>query len=66
MRQINTTKGTWKISGINLIPSDSIYVELKKCIENGELEESHLQKITGHLLPIIVNHKKQTIEFSTF
>lgn len=66
MRKMDTTKGTWKIYGINLIPSDSIYAKLVKCIVNGQLEESHIQKITGHLSPITVDCKNKTIVFSNF
>lgn len=53
----------WKIEGINLIPSDSISQKLKKAIESNNLEESYLQKLTGHLAPINVNRKERVIQF---
>lgn len=66
MREIRTTKGTWKINGITLTPSDSIYQKLNVAIEEGTLSEAHLQKITGHLLPIKVDFSERSITFYNF
>ena len=66
MRKITTTKGTWKIHGINMIPSDSIYQIVKDAIESDNLSEEYLQKETGHRLPIFIDKQKKTITFSNF
>ena len=66
MRKITTTKGTWEVTGFNLVPSDSLYTKIKECIEKGQLDEAHLQKVTGHRLPITVDHKRKRITFSNF
>lgn len=56
-------KGKWTISGINVTSSDSIYQELVKAIQSGNLSEKHLQKITGSNAPILVNIPERTIQF---
>lgn len=66
MTKIATTKGTWKMYGINVISSDSIYQKVKAAIESGNLSEEHLQKETGHKLPININMQKREIAFSNF
>lgn len=64
---MKTTKGTWKIFGMNLISSDEIYKKIKKAIETGEgLTEKALQKATGHLLPISIEPLERTITFAKF
>lgn len=63
---LNTTKGTWKINGINLIASDSIAIKLKESIEAGKLEQAYLQKYLGNSLPIIVDTEAKSITFSRF
>ncbi len=63
MRKMNTTKGTWEITGFNLVPSDSLYTKIKECIEKGQLDEAYLQKVTGHRSPITVDHKRKRISF---
>lgn len=64
--EIQTSKGTWTIHGINLTPSDSHYELLKEAIESDSLSEKHLQGITGYHLPVFVNRQERTIEFSKF
>lgn len=59
--KLKTSK--WTVSGINLISSDAIYQKLEEAIRTGNLEESYLQKITGHRLPILVNKKDHHIQF---
>lgn len=59
--KLKSTK--WTVSGINLISSDSIYQKLEEAIRTDNLEESHLQTITGHKLPIHVNKKTHHIHF---
>lgn len=66
MREVKTSKGTWKIHGVDIIPSDSIYIDVKKCIEEGTLSPTHLQTITGHRSPIEVNFSERSITFSRF
>lgn len=64
--KLKTTKKNWTVHGINLIPSDAIYQKLQKAIEEGELSQQHLQKITGHNSPILVDEKKSSIQFLNF
>lgn len=59
-----TKKGNWTIHGINLISSDSIYQKIVEAINEDTLEQTYLQKITGHLAPIIVDKKRKVIKFS--
>lgn len=61
--KIKTAESKWEIVGINIIPSDSIFHAIQEAIETGNLEESYLQKVTGHLAPIHVNFKKKVIQF---
>lgn len=63
MIKFKTTKGTWEVTGINLISTDSLYVKIKECIEKGQLDEAYLQKVTGHRSPITVDHKRKRISF---
>lgn len=63
MIKMNSTKGTWEVTGINLISTDSLYVKIKECIEKGQLDEAYLQKVTGHRSPITVDHKRKRISF---
>lgn len=65
-RPISTTKGTWNIFGINLIPSDSIFIKIREAIESNNLTQEHLQKETGHLAPIIIDKVAKTISFQSF
>ena len=66
MRKMNTTTGTWEIIGVNLLPSDSLYLKLKECVEKDHLDISYLQKATGHMAPIKVDKKNRQIIFSCF
>jgi len=63
---VQTSKGTWKLSGICLIPSDSIYQEVKKAIEEDNLTQGYIQGVTGHLAPIIIDKNEKTISFQSF
>lgn len=64
--KIKTTKKNWTITGINLVPSDSIYEKLVSAIESGNLSERYLQQITGSCAPITVNMQARSIAFSNF
>lgn len=61
--EIKTSKQNWTLFGINLIPSDSIYKKVVKAIEEDNLSEDYLQKVTGSNNPIIVDKSKKTIQF---
>lgn len=62
--RMKTSKGVWKIFGICLTKSDALYTKIKDAIENDLLTQEHLQKVTGHLLPINVDMQQRTITFS--
>lgn len=67
MREVKTrTKGTWKVHGVCLIPSDSIYSTLVESIESGKLSQPYLQQVTGHKAPIVVNVLDREITFHRF
>ena len=61
--KMRTEKGKWQIDGMNLISSDAIYQKLVIAIETDELDEHHLQKISGHRAPIRVDRKNNRIQF---
>ena len=47
--------------------ADTLQTEkIQKAIEEGNLSEAHLQKITGHRLPIEVNFNERSIHFINF
>ena len=54
---------SWTVGGICIISTDAIYQKLVECINQNNLEEAYLQKVTGHRLPIHVDHKRQHIQF---
>lgn len=60
---IKTSNKNWKLFGINLIPSDSIYQKVAHAIETDNLSEGYLQKVTGSNAPIIVDRRNRTIQF---
>lgn len=66
MREIETTKGTWKIYGVYFTPSDSFHDIVKMAIESGNLRQSYLQQITGHRAPIQVDRASKEIHFLQF
>jgi len=66
MRKMTTNNGTWRIHGINLIPSDDIYINLQQAINDDNLDQAYLQKISGNYAPIIVDKVAKTIDFSRF
>lgn len=61
--KMKTANSKWEIIGINIISSDSIFHKIQEAIETGNLEESYLQKVTGHLAPIHVDSKNRVIQF---
>lgn len=63
MRTINVANRIWKIHGISLLPSDSIYLKLKDCIESGTLSEDEIRKFSGHMAPIEINKESAEITF---
>lgn len=62
-RTMNTENGTWKVMGLNLTPTDSIYQMIVSAINSNNLEQNYLQDVTGHRAPILVDKKAQTIQF---
>ena len=64
--KVITAKKNWTVTGINLIPSDSIYQKLVSAIESGNLSQQYLQRITGSNAPINADTKKRIIAFSNF
>ena len=66
MREIKTSKGTWKLHGVNVIPEDTIYREVQKAIEEDNLTEAHLQAVTGQRAPIDIDFKNQTVTFQSW
>ena len=56
----------WKVYGINVIPSDSIYQRILEVINSGNVTERALQGGTEHRAPIIVDEVKRTISFERF
>ena len=50
----------WKVYGINVIPSDSIYQRILEVINRA------LQGGTGHRAPIIIDTDHRTISFERF
>lgn len=66
-RKLETgTEKKWTVEGMNMSPSDEIYKKLCKAVKENMLEQSYLQKITGHLAPIIVDEKAREISFKPF
>lgn len=65
MRTMYTKKGSWRIFGIALTPSDSIYTSIREAIEENKLSQEYLQKVTGHLAPIIIDMDERSICFET-
>lgn len=64
--KLHTSKRTWHIDGITLIPSDSIYKKLVAAIETCNLEQKFLQKETGHYAPILVDTENAYMQFCSF
>lgn len=56
----------WKVYGINVIPSDSIYQAIEDILNSGKITQTALQGATGHRAPIIVDEVKRTISFERF
>lgn len=66
-RTIATKSGElWKVSGINIIPSDSIYQAIEDILNSGKITQTALQGATGHRAPVIVDKEKRTISFERF
>ena len=66
MTRTMNTVGSWKVSGINMVPSDSIYQAIVSAINAGKTEQNYLQDVTGHRAPILVDKKAQTIQFMSW
>lgn len=68
MREIATaTNGTWKVHGIFLAPTDSIFDTIKKAIESDkDLRQDYLQEKTGHHGPILISRIQKEIRFLSF
>lgn len=59
-----TLRGTsWRVCGMTLIPSDSIYKDLVTAINENTLDQEYLQKVTGYRNPIIIDRKNHYIQF---
>lgn len=63
MVMTTANRGTWKIFGLNIIPTDSIFSTIKEAIDSGNLSQSYLQKYTGHLAPITFDLENHYITF---
>lgn len=61
--KIKTANSKWELVGINVISTDSIFQKIQKAIAEDNLEESYLQKVTGHMAPIHVDRKNRVIHF---
>lgn len=64
--KIKTSKKTWEVTGMCFVSSDSIYSNIKKCIESGNLSQQHLQNVTGNRAPVDVDIPNRVIAFSSF
>lgn len=56
----------WKVYGINVISSDSIYQRILEIINSGDVTEKNLQGSVGHRAPIIIDKEKRRISFERF
>ena len=65
-RKIVTKRGTWKVYGVNIVPTDSLYTLLVDAINKKLLSPHYLQHISGCNAPIRVNAKAKTIDFASF
>ena len=61
--EMATKKGIWNIFGTNLTPADAHYEVIKNAIEADTVNQSFLQKETGHCAPILVNRLVRSIQF---
>lgn len=67
VKEIKTSKGTWKIHyGLYFNPSNSTFENLKKAIESSSLRESYLKIITEHRGHILVDRTSKEIHFLSF
>ena len=55
----------WDVYGLTIAKSDSTYQTIADAIKSGNVNQKHLQKVTGHRLPIDVNVTLHTIDFSS-
>lgn len=63
MLEIKTSKGTWRIHGLNFTKDDATYCILQKAIETGNLKQRQLQFLTGSQKSIIVDRASKEIFF---
>ena len=56
----------WKVQGINLVPTDSIYKNIEDVVNSGDISEERLQKATGYKVPIQIDRKNNIIHFASF
>lgn len=63
MIEIETTKGTWRIYGLNFTKGDAIYYTLQGAIEAGNLKQRQLQYLTGWTNSIFVDKMSKEIHF---
>lgn len=63
MIEIKTTKGTWRIHGLNFTKNDATYYILQGAIEAGNLKQRQLQFLTGSQKSIIVDRASKEIFF---
>ncbi|MCI8362365.1 MAG: hypothetical protein HFJ41_04445 [Clostridia bacterium] len=63
MIEIKTTKGTWRIYGINFNKDDATYYILQRAIEAGNLKQRQLQYLIGWTNSIIVDKMSKEIHF---
>lgn len=63
MIEIETTKGTWRIYGLDFTNGDATYYILQGAIETGNLKQRQLQYLTGRTNPIYVDKTSKEIHF---
>lgn len=63
MVEVQTTKGTWRIYGLNFIKNDATYYILQETIEAGNLKQRQLKYLTGWQKGIYVDKSSQEIHF---
>lgn len=66
MVEIQTSKGTWRIHGLNFIKDDATYYILQGAIETGNLKQRQLQYLTGWTNFIYVDKASNEIRFEKF
>lgn len=64
--EVITNKGTWRVDGVNFIPTDNIYIVIRQAIEDGTLSVSLLKEKLLYDAPIEINIPEYRISFGRF